>query len=74
MEMVRKVVVPQLHIKPKFYELFFQQDAAPPHYALKVRHYLNKVFPQQWFGRRGSIERPPRSLNLTPTDFFFGLL
>ena len=72
LEMLREVVVPQLHTKPNFHELFFKQDGAPPHYALRVRDYLNKVFPQRWFGRRGSIEWPPRSPDLTPMDFLFG--
>ena len=71
LEMLRKVVVPQLQMKSNFDELFFQQDGAPPHYALKVRDYLNEVFPQRWFGRRGSIELPPRSPDLTQMDFFF---
>ena len=56
LEMLREVAVPQLHSKPNFPELFFQQDGVPPHYALRVRDYLNKVFPQRWFGRRGSVE------------------
>ena len=70
LEMFREEVVPQLQMKPIFDELFFQQDGAPPHYALRVRGYLNGVFPQRWFGRRGSIEWPPRSPDLTPMDFF----
>ena len=56
LEMLREVVAPQLHTKPNFHELFFQQDGVPSHYALRVRDYLNEVFPQRWFGRRGSIE------------------
>ena len=70
LEMLREVIVPQLHSKPNFSELFSQQDVAPPHYALRVRDYLNEVFPQRWL-RRGSIEWPPRSPDLTPMDFFF---
>ena len=54
-----------------FNELFFQQDGAPPHYALRVRDYLGKVFPQHWFGRRGSIEWPPCLPDLTPMISFF---
>ena len=69
--MFREVVTPQLLIKPNFDELFFHQDGAPPHYALRVRDYLNEVFPQHWFRRRGSIEWPPHSPDLTPMDFFF---
>ena len=55
-----------------FDELFFQQDGAPPHYALIVRDYLKKVFPQRWFGRRGSIEWPLRLPDLTPMISFLG--
>ena len=55
-----------------FDELFFQQNGAPPHYAIRVRDYLKKVFPQHWFGRRGSIEWPPRLPDLTPMISFFG--
>ena len=49
----------------------FQQDGAPPHYALAVRHYLDATFPGKWIGRRGPVEYPPRSPDLTPLDFFF---
>ena len=70
-EMLRDLVVPQFRIRAKFAELFFQQDGAPPHYALAVRDYLNQTFPQRWFGRRGSIEWPPLSPDLIPMDFFF---
>ncbi|KAJ8943499.1 hypothetical protein NQ318_016279 [Aromia moschata] len=50
--------------------IFFQQDAAPPHFAVHVREYLNHVIRNRWIGRRGSIERPARSPGLTPFDFF----
>jgi hypothetical protein len=71
LEMLRDVVVPQLRTKANFDELYFQQDGAPPHYAKTVREYLHQVFPQHWFGRRGCIEWPPRSPDMTPMDFFF---
>ena len=71
LEILCEVVVPQLQTKPNFDELFFQQDGTSPHYALRVRDYLNKVFTQRWFGRTGSIEWPPCSSDLTPMDFFF---
>lgn len=48
----------------------FQQDGAPPHYSNAVRTYLNETFPARWIGRRGPIEWPPRSPDLTPLDFF----
>ena len=74
LKILPKVVVPQLQTKPNFNELFFQQDGALPHYALRVRDFFNEVFPQCWFGRRGSIEWPPCSPDQTPMDFFFWVL
>lgn len=50
--------------------VWFQQDGAPPHYALPVRRYLNEIFPNRWIGRRGAVEWPARSPDLTPLDFF----
>lgn len=52
-------------------EIYFQQDGAPPHYHCDVRAHLDATFPNTWIGRRGSIEYPPRSPDLTPMDFFF---
>lgn len=66
----------QEHVGPAVMELFpetdiiFQQDGAPPHFALNVREYLDAVFPNQWIGRRGPYEWPPHSPNLAPPDFF----
>lgn len=51
-------------------DLFFQQDGAPPHYAAAVRTYLDQVFANRWIGRRGVIEWPARSPDLTPLDYF----
>jgi hypothetical protein len=51
-------------------DLWFQQDVAPPHFALPVRHYLNNWFPRRWIGRRGPIKWPARSPDLTPLDYF----
>lgn len=50
--------------------LWYQQDGASPHYAVQVRAYLDQVFPNKWIGRRGTIEWPPRSPDLTPMDYF----
>ena len=51
-------------------ELFFQHDGAAPHFSLTVRAWLDDHFPDRWIGRRGAIEWPPRSPDLTPPDFF----
>lgn len=50
--------------------LHFQQDGAPPHYAALVREWLDNRFPGRWIGRRGPIEWPARSPDLSPNDFF----
>lgn len=51
-------------------EIYFQQDGAPPHYHCDVRAHLNATHPDTWIGRRGAIEYPARSPDLTPMDFF----
>ena len=50
--------------------MIFQQDGASSHYAIVVRNWLDEKFPQRWIGRRGPIEWPARSPDLTPCDFF----
>lgn len=50
--------------------IWFQQDGAPPHYQINVRQYLNQIFPNRWIGRRGSIEWPARSPDLSLLDYF----
>ncbi|KAG1703701.1 hypothetical protein GQR58_004165 [Nymphon striatum] len=35
-----------------------------------VRNLLDETFPDKWIGRRGPIEFPPRSPDITPMDFF----
>jgi len=49
---------------------YFQHDGAPSHYALAVREWLEYHFPEKWIGRRGTIEWPARSPDLTSLDFF----
>lgn len=50
--------------------IFFMQDGAPPHYASGVRQWLDENFPARWIGRRGAIDWPARSPDLSPADFF----
>ncbi|PSN52652.1 hypothetical protein C0J52_08821 [Blattella germanica] len=49
---------------------YFQQDGAPAHYHNRVREYLDENLPGRWIGRRGAVEYPPRSPDLTPLDFY----
>lgn len=52
-------------------EMFYQQDGAPAHFSLAARNLLNIHLPNHWIGRRGSIEWPARSPDLTPCDFWY---
>lgn len=56
-----------LQLRRHFY---FQQDGASAHYSLQARRWLDSHLPGRWIGRRGPIEWPPRSPDLTPPDFF----
>jgi hypothetical protein len=69
LEMLQEKMMPIISEWDEFSNLTFQQDGAPPHYALSVREFLNNEF-SNWIGRRGKIEWPPRSPDLTPPDFF----
>jgi hypothetical protein len=48
---------------------YLQQDGAPPHYHRDVRAFLDKHLTNRWIGRRGVVEFPPRSPDLTPNGF-----
>uniref|UniRef100_A0A3Q3KZL0 DUF4817 domain-containing protein n=1 Tax=Mastacembelus armatus TaxID=205130 RepID=A0A3Q3KZL0_9TELE len=63
-------VFPSLCTEAGTFPEFFQQDGAPPHYGCQVRAFLDEQFPEKWIGRRGPVERPPRSPDLTPLDFY----
>lgn len=50
--------------------LYFQQDGAPPHFAIQVRNFLDFHFPNRWIGRSGPVQWAARSPDLNPLDFF----
>ena len=56
------------------YEYIFMQDGASPHYATRVRDYSNRKVPNNWIDRSGPVHCPARSPDLTPCDFFFGVI
>lgn len=71
--LLRTEVVPRIQeiTGLAFEQVWFQQDGAPAHFAVIIRDYLNEIFHNKWIGRRGSIEWPPRSPDLTPLDYFY---
>ncbi|KAJ8944090.1 hypothetical protein NQ318_019428, partial [Aromia moschata] len=64
--------------------MWFQQDGAPAHYDVQqyltmssntsipnnVQQYIHTIFPNRCIGRRGFVEWPARSPDLTALDFF----
>ena len=71
LETLQNTLLPQLDG-----DYVFQQDGAPPHWALDVRTYLNQQLPGRWIGRAAERDQtmmkwPPRSPDLTPLDFYF---
>lgn len=59
---------------PKFLEnsqdMIFQQDGAPPHFNIPVHQHLNEKLGKRWICRGGPVPWPPRSSDLTASDFF----
>ncbi|PNF39337.1 hypothetical protein B7P43_G01517 [Cryptotermes secundus] len=56
-------------------DYIFQQDGSPPHFHSNVRGLLTLVLPQRWIARAAVEDAPifwwpPRSLVITPCDFF----
>lgn len=71
LRLLRTNVMPILKQRPDFNRVLLQQDGAPPHFASAVRTFLDEALPSGWIGRRGRVDWPARSPDLTPMDFFF---
>lgn len=56
-----------------FEHIWIQQDRAGPNYGRNEEIFLDKIFPNQWIGKRGDIEWPPRSPDLSLLDYFVRL-
>ena len=54
--------------------MYFQHDGAPSHYTRHVMQHVNDTFPRRWIGRGSTINWPPRSPDLTPLHFLWGLM
>lgn len=74
LEMLQRNVLPALQdLNYQPLNIIYQQDGAPAHFRLDVRRWLNETMPN-WIGRGGPVQWPPRSPDLTPLDFFCGLI
>lgn len=70
--LLRKFLVPELRSRSiALKEVCLQHDGATPHFAVKVRNYVDKTFPT-CIGRGTRLAWPARSPDLTPMDFFLG--
>jgi hypothetical protein len=69
LNMLRTSILPEIRTLFGNDRFNFQQDGAPPHFHRDVRSYLDENLPGQWIGRRGAVEFPPHSPDLTPFDF-----
>ena len=70
LHMLETFLIPNLIGHLGLDQVYFQQDGAPAHFSLQVRHFLEATFPDRVIGRGCSIQWPPRSCDLTPMDFF----
>ena len=71
LEVLEDTLIPCLRDIDQDQDVIFMQDGAPPQYARAVRQFLNDEIPGRWLGRRGPLECPARSCDITPCDFFF---
>jgi len=69
-QLLQHKILPAIQNRPDFNKLYFQQDGAQPHFSHVARDFLDEIFPQRWIGRRGPVEWPARSPDLTPPDFW----
>ena len=51
-------------------DFYFQQDGSMCHTSGETIGHLREKFPGQVISRNGDYNRPPRSCDLTPLDFF----
>uniref|UniRef100_A0A914V949 Uncharacterized protein n=1 Tax=Plectus sambesii TaxID=2011161 RepID=A0A914V949_9BILA len=68
LKMLQQQFLPVVEAWPAFSKLFFQQDGAPPHWALVIHNWLTAAtYPNRWMGRGSpNLPWPPYYPNLTP--------
>lgn len=58
-------------LDPQLQQNVFQQDGAPPHFALVVRTYVNQLYPNRQIGNGLPWIEPLHSPGLMPLRHFF---
>lgn len=67
--MLEKYLIPKLDVLG-LTNMWFQQDGATSHTARATMELLFQMFPGKLLSKNGNIDWPPRSPDLTATDFF----
>ncbi|GFX57475.1 DUF4817 domain-containing protein [Trichonephila clavipes] len=67
--MITNFFIPELN-NHDVQELWFQQDGATCHTARAIIDLLKDTFGDRLISRFGPVNRPPRSCDLTPLDYF----
>ena len=69
--MLRSFLLPELKRRRiPVRKLWFQQDGATPHTSPGTIKVLNEFFKERLISKKGSVNWPPRSPDLTAPDFF----
>ncbi|GFT92756.1 putative LOC100569746 [Trichonephila clavipes] len=67
---VAQLLVSAIRFRLHYHELWFQQDGATCHTARATIDLLKDTFGDRLISRFGPVNRPPRSCDLTPLDYF----
>lgn len=70
LDMLKKYYLPNLRRHGEQHKITFMQDGAPPHYAVKVREWLQETLDGRVIGRAFEDFWPAYSPDLNPCDFF----
>ena len=68
--MLKEFLLPKLRELGNQKEIWFQQDGATAHTAGHSMDILKEMFPSRLVSKRGDVEWPARSPDLSPCDFF----
>ena len=69
-EMLRNYFQPAITGWPNLNDFWYQHDGALAHYSQIASEYLDEMLPGRWTGRRELIGWPPKSPDLSPSDYF----